>query len=131
MSKAANMLNMLMLLRSRNKMKIKELSERIEVRSRMIREYKKDFEQIGIYIGSRRGRYGGYYIERDNTLLDLGIKEEEYSVLKNAQKYLEQEEFMFLEEYKLILDKINSSLQETEGIKNISDLVLQSSPNID
>ena len=131
MSKVANMLNMLMLLRSRNKMKIKELSEKIEVKPRTIREYKYEFEQIGIYIGSKRGRYGGYYIERDNTLLDLGINEDDYSVLKNAEEYLKQEGFIFLKEFRNVLDKINSNLQQEKGQKEFSNLILQSSPNID
>ncbi|MFW6256787.1 MAG: helix-turn-helix transcriptional regulator [Bacillota bacterium] len=131
MSKVANMLNMLMLLRSRNKIQLSELANRLEVKPRMIRKYKKEFEQVGIYIGSRRGKYGGYYMERDNTILDLGLDEKEYSILKNAEEYLKQEGFMFLDEYKNILDKINSNIQHNDEKKNVSELVLRSSPNID
>jgi predicted DNA-binding transcriptional regulator YafY len=131
MSKVANMLNMLMLLRSREKIKIKKISERLEVGPRMIRKYKDEFEQVGIYISSIRGKHGGYYLDRDNTLLDLGLTKDEVSILKNAEEYLKQEEFMFMAEYENIIDKIKSTLSETDKVKNISELVLQSSPSID
>lgn len=131
MSKAANMLNMLMLLRSRGKTKSKKIAEILEIKPRTVRQYKQEFEQVGIYIGSTPGKDGGYYIERDNTILNLGIDEEEFSVLRSAKDYLEQKGFMFIDDYELILDKINSNLQEKQDIENIGDLVLESTPNVD
>lgn len=130
MSKAANMLKMLMLLRVRDKMKIEQLSDKLEVKPRQVRKYKDELEQVGVHIGSERGRYGGYFIERDNNILNLGIDEQEYSILKNAETILKQNNFMFSDEYQLVLDKINSNLKQQETSKNISELVLQSSPNI-
>lgn len=130
MSKAANMLRMLMLLRARDKMKIEQLSDKLEVKPRQVRKYKDELEQVGVHIGSERGRYGGYFIERDNNILNLGIDEQEYSILKNAETILKQNNFMFSDEYQLVLDKINSNLKQQETSKNISELVLQSSPNI-
>lgn len=131
MSKSANVLKMLMLLRSRRKMKIKELSDKLEVKPRMIRQYKDELEQLGVYVESDRGRYGGYYIGTDNNIFNLGITEEEFSVLKNAESYLEQEGFMFIDEYEIILDKIKSSLKDDEDYKGVSGLVLDSIPNVD
>jgi predicted DNA-binding transcriptional regulator YafY len=131
MSKAANMLNMLMILRSRGKTKSKKIAKILEVKPRMIRQYKQEFEQVGIYIGSTTGKYGGYYIERDNTILNLGVDEDEFSVLKNAKEYLEQKGFMFIDDYELILDKINSNLKEKQDIEDIGNLVLESTPNVD
>ncbi|SDC86007.1 MULTISPECIES: helix-turn-helix transcriptional regulator [unclassified Candidatus Frackibacter] len=131
MSKAANMLNMLMILRSRGKTKTKRLAKILEVKPRTVRQYKDEFEQVGIYIGSIPGRNGGYYIERDNTILNLGINENEFSILKNAKEYLGQNGFMFIDEYELILDKINSNLQKKQDIESIGNLVLDSIPNVD
>ncbi len=130
MGKAINMLNMLMLLRSRGKMQIKELSEILEVKERMIRKYKNDFEQLEIYIDSKTGKDGGYYIYADNSLIDLGITQEELSILKDAQNYLEHESFIFLQEYKMILDKVESNLKNKGDNLSKSNLIFESIPNI-
>ena len=103
MGKAVNMLHMLMLLRSRGKMQAEELAKELGIKKRMVRKYKDDFEQLDIYIDSITGRYGGYYLSRDNTILNLGIAEEEFSVLKDAENYLSQESFIFLKEYQFCL----------------------------
>lgn len=60
MSKIANMLNMVNLLQDRNIHKIAELAEQLELSPRMIRQYKLELEQAGIYISSITGKYGGY-----------------------------------------------------------------------
>ncbi|MBM7624055.1 helix-turn-helix transcriptional regulator [Sporohalobacter salinus] len=130
-SRAAKILDMLMLLRSHGKLKSAEIADKIDVSQRMIREYKKDLQEIGVYVNSELGRCGGYYIEFDNTMLDLGLDEQEFSVLKVAKKYLKQEEFVFMREYELILDKINAYLQTKDENKDLGDLVLAASPNID
>ncbi|MBM7623760.1 helix-turn-helix transcriptional regulator [Sporohalobacter salinus] len=130
MGKCANVLKMLMILRSRHKMKTRKIANRLEVDPRMIRKYKKVLEQLGVYIESTPGRYGGYSIGVDNTILNLGIDEQEFSVLKNAETYLKQEGFVFIKEYKTILDKINSNLKNNQRIKDVNDLILESIPNI-
>ena len=48
MSKVANMLNMLQILKDRNIHSISSLAERLEVSERMIRQYKLELEQAGI-----------------------------------------------------------------------------------
>ena len=65
MSKLSNTITLLRLLQNGKKYSIKELSEKIEVSERMIREYKQELEYAGIYIESIRGRYGGYYLNQD------------------------------------------------------------------
>ena len=58
MSKVANMLNMLQILKDGQIYSIKELSEKLEVSERMIRQYKQELEQAGIYLNSTTGKYG-------------------------------------------------------------------------
>ena len=60
MSKIANVIYMLDLLKSGNKYTINELSEMIGVSERMIKYYKSELENIGIYIDSIQGSFGGY-----------------------------------------------------------------------
>lgn len=86
MSKVANMLNMLQILKDEKVHSIQDLSEKIEVSERMIRQYKVELEQAGIYIKSTTGKYGGYQIEKENDFLNLEdiVKEEMYIIMKKA-----------------------------------------------
>lgn len=49
MSKLSNVLMMLQLLQNKRKYSIKELSEKLEVSPRMIRQYKDELEHAGIF----------------------------------------------------------------------------------
>ena len=88
MSKVANMLNMLQILKDGQIHSIKDLAEKIEVSERMIRQYKQELEQVGIYIKSTTGKYGGYQIEADNDFFKIiaAQKEEMYFEIKRAIK---------------------------------------------
>ena len=88
MSKISNMLNMLQIMKDENVHSIQELSEKLEVSQRMIRQYKQELEQAGIYINSITGKYGGYQIEKENNFFKLEniVKEEMYIIMKKAIK---------------------------------------------
>lgn len=132
MSKCSNVLIMLMILRSRgpNKIKIKELADRLSVSNRMIREYKKEIEELGIWIGSTSGRYGGYYIERDNNIYNLGVDEEDYSILKMVEGYLKQEDSTLSKDYEIILDKIKSALDYNDSNDSVEAYIMPAKPNV-
>ena len=86
MSKIANMLNMLQILKDKKIHSISSLSEKLEVSERMIRQYKLELEQAGIYLKSFTGKYGGYQIDENNNFLKIEneVKEKMYIVMKNA-----------------------------------------------
>lgn len=88
MSKIANMLNMVQILKDEKIHSIQSLAEKLEVSQRMIRSYKQELEQAGIYINSVTGKYGGYQIDKENNFLKLEnvVKEEMYIVMKKAIK---------------------------------------------
>lgn len=88
MSKISNMLNMLQILKDGQLHAIKELAEKLEVSERMIRQYKQELEQAGIYLKSTTGRYGGYQLEADNSFLQIVEiqKEKMYFEMKRAIK---------------------------------------------
>lgn len=70
MSKLSNAIMLLRLLQNGKKYSIKELSSKLEVSPRMIREYKNELELAGIFIESIRGPYGGYYLNQNIRLPD-------------------------------------------------------------
>ena len=86
MSKIANMLNMLQILKDEKVHSIQELSEKLEVSERMIRQYKLELEQAGIYLKSYTGKYGGYQLYENNNFLRIEneVKEKMYIIMKNA-----------------------------------------------
>ena len=88
MSKIANMLNMVQILKDENVYSIQSLAQKLEVSERMIRQYKQELDQAGIYINSITGKYGGYQIDKENDFLKLEniVKEEMYIVMKKAIK---------------------------------------------
>ena len=86
MSKIANMLNMLQILKDQKIHSISSLSEELEVSGRMIRQYKIELEEAGIYLKSYTGKYGGYQLYENSNFLTIKneIKEKMYIVMKQA-----------------------------------------------
>lgn len=76
MGKLGNTLAMLKILENGRKYTVGELSEKIEVSPRMIKEYKIELEKAGIYIDSLSGKYGGYvYSQKNNYEVSFSIKD--------------------------------------------------------
>lgn len=86
MSKISNMLNMLRILKDGKIHSITSLSQDLEVSERMIRQYKLELEQAGIYLKSYTGKYGGYKLNENSDFLrtDNEVKEKMYIVMKEA-----------------------------------------------
>ncbi|WP_097027106.1 helix-turn-helix transcriptional regulator [Clostridium peptidivorans] len=113
MSKVANAVKMIILLKSRGKMKASELANELEVDERMVRRYKDDLEQAQIYIDSIPGKYGGYVLQGRDYLLSLNLAEEELDALITAKEHLENNNFILSKEYNMALDKINAAKKES------------------
>ena len=86
MSKLSNALVMLQLLQNKRKYSIKELSEKLEVSPRMIRQYKDELEYAGIYIETIYGPYGGYVLNQDVRIPENYIKSKNIK-LDNKEYY--------------------------------------------
>lgn len=83
MAKLANLLVMIELLKNGRKYSLEELSERLEVSKRTIREYKLFLEEAGIYIDTIMGPFGGYVLRQDVNLPKISLGEADIEVLKN------------------------------------------------
>ena len=109
MSRVSNCLRMLFMLQARNGqlMKIAEIAEKLEVSSRMVREYKSDLELAGIYIESISGKHGGYYAPQDCVLKVPKLNNEEINALSTARDYLARDpKYVFTREFNFAVDKI-------------------------
>jgi len=125
MSKVGNALKMLVLLKSRGKMKLSELAYELEVDKRQIMRYKEDLEQAGIYINSTSGKYGGYSVEGKDYLLGLNLSDEEYNALIIAQNQLKHDNFALYDDLQLLVEKMNILKNANTGIKDQTDFYIK------
>lgn len=115
MSRVSNALNMYFLLQSRGLMNVREIAEELEVTPRMVKEYKKDLEMAGIYISSKRGSNGGYYLDNKRSFAILNITEGEISALKMAKEAINSGKYHFATEFELLVSKILNNLENKES----------------
>jgi predicted DNA-binding transcriptional regulator YafY len=95
MSKFSNLLSMIILLKSKGKIKVRELSEKLEVDERMIRKYREDLEKAGVYIESVSGSNGGYTLKGYDHLLNLNLDKDELFTMQLAKEQLKKMEFIY------------------------------------
>lgn len=113
MSKVANMLNMVKILEDGKIHTINELSIKLEVSERMIRQYKQELEQAGIYIQGKQGINGGYVLDDFKSSIDIGLTSDEIYYLKSiAKDNLEKE----------IVEKIFNAYVNNEKKKDIKKI---------
>lgn len=113
MSKVANMLNMIQILKDGKIHNMKEIAKQIEVSPRMIKQYKNELEQAGIYIESRRGLYGGYMINHELNNIDIGLTYNELKKLDEVGKKNSNEEI------KKIIEKVCNSYNKNIRKNNL------------
>lgn len=137
MGKLGNTLAMLKLLESGRKYTVNELAEKIEVSPRMIKTYKAELEQAGIYIDSINGIYGGYvYNQKNNYDVSFNIQDvnsiERLLPLLDGKNKIEIEKL--LEKIKTIVIYSDSNLikgQNLEELKKEYNLISRAIKNND
>lgn len=107
MSKFSNMLFMIDLLNTGNKYSIKELSQKLGVTERMIRYYKEELENNGIFIESFKGPNGGYFM-LDRVKNYISFNKYDVQLLENISEVLEKSSFPFMKSYKDLLEKVKN-----------------------
>lgn len=90
MSKFSNLLKLLILLKSKKRIKAKELANDLGVSERMIRKYMNDLAEANINVESIPGPTGGYELIGYDYMLNLDIKPEEAIALQMATTYLKK-----------------------------------------
>ena len=111
MSKVANMLKMIKILKDEKIHNMKDIAEKIEISPRMVKQYKNELEQAGIYIESKRGINGGYYLNKELNNIDIGLTYQELIKLKEIEQYFNDDQ-----DFKKIIGKIIESYE-----KNINE----------
>lgn len=95
MSKVSNMISMIFMLNDNKIHSMQELAEKLEVTPRMIKQYKDELELAGIYIDSKRGKTGGYFLNQELNNIDVGLNLQDiYFLKKYAEKRCENNELL-------------------------------------
>ncbi len=110
MAKLSNLLVMIELLKNGRKYSLEELSERLEVSKRTVREYKLFLEEAGIYIDTIMGPYGGYVLKQEVNLPQISFNKQDVDNLKSLIK--NDEDKLKLES---LIDKIDISVLNEEN----------------
>ena len=115
MSKVVNMLKMIKILKDEKIHNMKDIAEKIEISPRMVKQYKNELEQAGIYIESKRGINGGYSLNKELNNIDIGLTYQELIKLKEIEQYFNENQ-----DFKKIIGKIIESYE-----KNINEADLK------
>lgn len=130
MGKFSKMLYMIDLLNTGNKYSIRDLANKIGVSERMIRYYKEELENNGIFIESFKGPNGGYFL-LDKIKNYVNINKYDIQLLEYLLKGLEKNNSEFFQKYKELINKVKmmNSIAE-EKSKFISNLEFNDDDNI-
>ena len=105
------MLKMIKILKDEKIHNMKDIAEKIEISPRMVKQYKNELEQAGIYIESKRGINGGYSLNKELNNIDIGLTYQELIKLKEIEQYFNDDQ-----DFKKIIGKIIESYE-----KNINE----------
>lgn len=123
MSRFANILMMYFLLEERDMVTVKEIAERLEVSTRTVKDYKKDLEELGVYVGSQLGRYGGYYLESRMRLRDINFTDEELVSLKMAKETINNGNYHYSKNFNIVVGKILNSKDNIHKVPYYNSIV--------
>ena len=109
------MLKMIKILKDEKIHNMKDIAEKIEISPRMVKQYKNELEQAGIYIESKRGINGGYSLNKELNNIDIGLTYQELIKLKEIEQYFNENQ-----DFKKIIGKIIETYE-----KNINEADLK------
>lgn len=131
MSKFSNLLSMIILLRSKGKVKVRELAEELEVDERMIRKYREDLEMAGVNIESISGANGGYILKGYDYLLKLDLDKDELFAMQLANEQLKNIEFIYYKEFQSLYNKICAIEKSVKRETEMADYMIQDVKTMD
>ena len=118
-SKTAKCIKMLQILNRSGVVKIKDLAAMLETNERNIPEYKETLTNAGYPIACVRGPAGGYYLPKKVMFPSLHLLGEEKQALFEGYNYLlARNDFMHKKEFSAAMEKIASSIMQTETPQN-------------
>lgn len=122
MSKITNAIKMLDYLNTGKKYTTKELANYLGVTERMIRYYKQELEEAGIYIDTFKGPNGGYFMLKTVNSYNH-INKYDIELMKTAQKELDNSDFEHSDKFNKLLKKLEHAYKVEEEKNKFSEVL--------
>lgn len=120
MSRAANCIRMLLLLKARGFMRREDLAKSLHTNVRNIGEYRKDLQEAGYMIESTTGKYGGYRLLTSSILPVYGLNKKEIQALADAKSYMQSHaDFLMYSEFEEAIDKVLATTSMEHSAQSI------------
>ncbi|ENK1244679.1 helix-turn-helix transcriptional regulator [Clostridium sp. FAM 1755] len=134
MSKISHILQLLIILQYKEFVTAGELSDFLMVDKKTIYRYINSLNLANIPIHAKKGRYGGFYIDKNFYMKSPELNESEIKALLMAGEILTEENgFIYEKEYKTALGKIKNNLSSKDidlsNIYNFNDFRINSIGN--
>ena len=117
MSRVANCLKMLILLKSRGFMSREALANELECNIRNIGEYKKELELLGYQIESTTGKYGGYRLNVHALMPIVPLNDLQIKALKEANEFVISHNLVNKKYYMEAMDHIVANISNQQKSK--------------
>lgn len=87
-SAVENIIKMIRILQNEDCVSGQDLAYRLGVSVKTIQKYKQDLDQMHIFVETKKGRYGGYYLEKSVLEIHAALSDEELESLIGAKSYI-------------------------------------------
>lgn len=117
-STVENIIKMIRILQNEECVSGQELAYRLGVSVKTIQKYKQDMDQMHIFVETKKGRYGGYYI--DKSVLDIytALSQTEIEALIQAKKHLRTDKnFLYQRDALQAIDKVIQNQRVVSPLK--------------
>lgn len=122
MSKISNVILMLDYLNTGNKYTVRELAQKLGVTERMIKYYKKELENAGIFIDTFMGPNGGYFLLKNSSFYNR-FNKYDLQLLESVYSKLQTMDFQNLDKLIILIEKVKNIYEiEEEKSKYIDEL---------
>lgn len=123
MSKISNLLEMIIILQYKELTTASELSEMLKVDKKTIYRYINSLNKANIPVHTKKGRYGGFYIDKSFYMKSVDLNEEELKALIMAsQIFTEKTGFIYEKDLKSAVHKIkNLHINENMNLDRIEN----------
>jgi predicted DNA-binding transcriptional regulator YafY len=108
MGEIGNAIRLLTILQSKGKAKSNYLADRLEVSERQIYRYIEQIQNSGIEIKSKRGRYGGFSLDRNQFINFNSINKKDIDMMELACQSLYGTNFPHKKEIEYIIEKLKA-----------------------
>ena len=118
-STVENIIKMIRILQNEECVSGQELAYRLGVSIKTIQKYKQDMDQMHIFVETKKGRYGGYYLEKSILDVYTAFSQSEIEALVQTKVHLKEHQGLaHTKEAIQAIDKVIQNQRVLAAVKN-------------